>query len=470
MELAAEKEGTPGGGPQRVAEGARPRPEAGGEGAWDLGGSPEAGDGEERIGLAGVETTEDAEEIKMDLAVVKQEVVDWSDVDGGISVSRWVKQEVEGGPEVKDEKVGALEVKQETAGSLVVKEETVGAPEVKEEKVKVKEEVTDWEEVTEDLNVKPELFVGQNVKEEQVLEGVRLKEEGCLKREEMDGAQVKEEPQTKPRVGCKRKLAMSRCGTCGTEEAKYRCPRCMRYSCSLRCVKKHKAELPCNGVRDRTAYVSLQQFTEMNLLSDYRFLEDVARTADQVSRDTFLKRPKHKKYLFFMKNRARKQGIFLRLLPKGFSKRKENSTVFDHRVPDNKTINEILKPYIDPEKSDPVIRQRLKAYVHSQTGIQILMRVENMQQNIIRYYELDPDKSLLDNLRNKVIIEYPILHVVLKGSINGVQLLHQAFFAFFPSAVYVSTGCSHMNAQLSSVQCVPRQTPSLRHGAKQHKQ
>ncbi|XP_026639807.1 box C/D snoRNA protein 1 isoform X2 [Microtus ochrogaster] len=288
----------------------------------------------------------------------------------------------------------------------------------------------------------------RNVKEEQVLEGVRLKEEGCLKREEMDGAQVKEEPQTKPRVGCKRKLAMSRCGTCGTEEAKYRCPRCMRYSCSLRCVKKHKAELPCNGVRDRTAYVSLQQFTEMNLLSDYRFLEDVARTADQVSRDTFLKRPKHKKYLFFMKNRARKQGIFLRLLPNGFSKRKENSTVFDHRkqqfcwhvklqfpqsqaeyvekrVPDNKTINEILKPYIDPEKSDPVIRQRLKAYVHSQTGIQILMRVENMQQNIIRYYELDPDKSLLDNLRNKVIIEYPILHVVLKGSINGVQLLHQ---------------------------------------------
>lgn len=28
------------------------------------------------------------------------------------------------------------------------------------------------------------------------------------------------------------------------------------------------------------------------------------------------------------------------------------------RVPDDKTITEILKPYIDPEKSDPVIRQR----------------------------------------------------------------------------------------------------------------
>ncbi|XP_037063065.1 box C/D snoRNA protein 1 isoform X3 [Peromyscus leucopus] len=376
MELAAEEEGTPGGGPQRVAEGARPRPEAGGDGAWDLGGRPEAGDGEERNGLTGAPTTEDVQEIKMDLAVVKQEVVDWSEIDGGLSDGYW------------------------------------------------------------------------NVKEEQVMDGVHVKEEACLKREVMDDRKVKEEPQMNPRVGCKRKLAMSRCQTCGTEEAKYRCPRCLRYSCSLPCVKKHKAELPCNGVRDKTAYVSLQHFTEMNLLSDYRFLEDVARTADQVSRDTFLRRPKRKKYLFFMKNRARKQGIFLRLLPNGFSKRKENSTVFDHRkqqffwhvklqfpqsqaeyvekrVPDDKTINEILKPYIDPEKSDPVIRQRLKAYVHSKTGVQILMRVENMQQNFVRYYELDPNKSLLDNLRNKVIIEYPTLHVVLKGSSNDMQLLHQ---------------------------------------------
>lgn len=37
-------------------------------------------------------------------------------------------------------------------------------------------------------------------------------------------------------------------------------------------------------------------------LQDYRFLEDVARTADQVSRDTFLKRPKRKKYVSISSN------------------------------------------------------------------------------------------------------------------------------------------------------------------------
>ncbi|EGV99692.1 Box C/D snoRNA protein 1 [Cricetulus griseus] len=185
-----------------------------------------------------------------------------------------------------------------------------------------------------------------------------------------------------PRGGCKRKLAMS----------------------SLPCVKKHKAELTCNGVRDKTAYISLQQFTEMNLLSDYRFLEDVARTADQVSRDTFLKRPKRKKYLLFMKNRARKQGIFLKLLPNGFSKRKENSTVFDHR------------------------KQQFCWHVKLQFPQSQAEYTEK------RYYELDPNKSLLDNLRSKVIIEYPTLHVVLKGSSSGMQLLHQGnHVCLFPS-------------------------------------
>lgn len=205
MEFAAEKEETAGGGHQRVAEGARPRPEPGGES--DLGGNPRAG--EERSGLTGIKTTEDAEEIKMDLAVVKQEAVDWPEIDGGVSDRHWVKQEVEGGPEVKDEKTDVLEVKQEDS-SLVLKEEKVDESEIKEEKVKVKEEA-DWEEVKEeDLRVKQELLVEENVKEEQAMDGVHVKEEDCLKREVMEDTKVKEERHMSPRVGCKRKLAMSR--------------------------------------------------------------------------------------------------------------------------------------------------------------------------------------------------------------------------------------------------------------------
>uniref|UniRef100_A0A8D0UG02 Box C/D snoRNA protein 1 n=1 Tax=Sus scrofa TaxID=9823 RepID=A0A8D0UG02_PIG len=409
MDFAAENEETSGGG-QSGAEGARLGLESDGERVRGTGGTEEAGGGEAGSALDGT---------------------------GKIG-------EGAGGGRRAGMRVDLTVVKQETDSNLMVKEEEEEEPEVKEEKVKVKEEVTDWLEVTEEkkdsLEIKrEEVFLGQNIKTEERVDGMFVKEEKNVPKEEvMADAQVKEEPQMHPPVGSKRKLAMSRCETCGTEEAKYRCPRCMRHSCSLPCVKKHKADLTCNGVRDKTAYVSIQQFTEMNLLSDYRFLEDVARTADHISRDAFLKRPISNKHMYFMKNRARKQGIDLKLLPIGFTKRKENSTFFDKkkrqfcwhvklqfpqsqavyvekRVPDDRTINEILRPYIDPEKSDPVIRQRLKAYIRSQTGVQILMKVEHMQQNSVRYYELDPDKSLLDNLRSKVVIEYPTLHVVLKG-------------------------------------------------------
>lgn len=462
MDFAAENEGTSGGGLQIGAEGARLCIQSGREGVRATAGTEEACGGEAGYGPTGMEkkagreeeSGQGAEEMRVNLTVVKQEVMDWSEMKEGVLHGQWVKQEVEDGPEVKEEKPDPLEVKQEMGGSLVVKEEKVGEPEVKEEKVKVKEEVMDCLEVKEEKKEKLEIkqeeaFVGQNIKKEEMMGEVCVKEEKHFpKQETVDDTKLKEEPQIHSPVGSKRKLAMSRCETCGTEEAKYRCPRCMRYSCSLPCVKKHKAELTCNGVRDKTAYVSVQQFTEMNLLSDYRFLEDVARTADHISRDALLKRPLSNKHMYFMKNRARKQGINLNLLPNGFSKRKENSTYFDKkkqqfcwhvklqfpqsqavyiekRVPDDKTINEILRPYIDPEKSDPVIRQRLKAYIRSQTGVQILMKVEHMQQNLVRYYELDPQKSLLDNLRNKVIIEYPTLHVILKESSNDMKVLHQ---------------------------------------------
>ncbi|MXQ86093.1 hypothetical protein E5288_WYG002079 [Bos mutus] len=428
MDFAAESEEMSGGGLQSEAEGARLSLETDQERVR----TEESGDGEAENGLTGMEKTRAgeeesrrrAEEMRMDLTVVKQEVMDWSEMVEGTLNGQWVKQE-EDRHEVKEEKPGTLEVKEEMDSSLM---------EEKKDILEIKRE---------------EVSLDQNIKKEEIMDEMYVKEEKYFPKEEMmDYTKVKEEPQINPSVGSKRKLAMSRCETCGTEEAKYRCPRCLRYSCSLPCVKKHKAELTCNGVRDKTAYVSIQQFTEMNLLSDYRFLEDVARTADHISRDAFLKRPISNKHMYFMKNRARKQGINLKLLPNGFTKRKENSTFFDKkkqqfcwhvklqfpqsqavyvekRVPDDKTINEILRPYIDPEKSDPVIRQRLKAYICCQTGVQILMKVENMQQNLVRYYELDPDRSLLDNLRGKVILEYPTLHVVLKEYSNDMKVLHQ---------------------------------------------
>ncbi|XP_030063647.1 box C/D snoRNA protein 1 [Microcaecilia unicolor] len=242
-------------------------------------------------------------------------------------------------------------------------------------------------------------------------------------------------------VVLKRKMSLHSCETCGSEEARYRCPRCMKYSCSLPCVKKHKAAIQCSGVRDKAAFVSLSKFDEMTLLSDYRFLEDVARTYDCAARDVLLHKPTSYKFLGFMKNRARKCKIDLKILPVGFKKRRENSTFFcqkqkrfcwhlklifpqSHaeymakRVPDDRTLHEILKKYISLKESDPVIRQRLKAYILSQSGVSVFMKAESEKHSSARWYELDSEKSLFENLKNKTIVEYPTLHVVLKDFRN----------------------------------------------------
>uniref|UniRef100_A0A8C3SDK5 Box C/D snoRNA protein 1 n=1 Tax=Chelydra serpentina TaxID=8475 RepID=A0A8C3SDK5_CHESE len=240
-----------------------------------------------------------------------------------------------------------------------------------------------------------------------------------------------------------------RCETCSGEEAKYRCPRCMKYSCSLVCVKKHKTALSCNGIREKAAFVSINEFSELNLLSDYRFLEDVGRMTDGAARDVSLHRPTTNKFINYLKNRARKHNIHLKTLPIGFTKRRENSTTFNKkeqrfywhlklifphshaeytvkRVPEDKTLGEILKPYLDPEESDPVIRQRLKIYTMSpQSDVQILMKIENRQHNSVSYDELHTSKSLLDNLKDKVVIEYPTLLVVLKKLKNDMGVLGQ---------------------------------------------
>lgn len=62
-------------------------------------------------------------------------------------------------------------------------------------------------------------------------------------------------------------VMLDRCEMCEKAEAKYRCPGCLIRTCSLSCVQKHKSERHCNGERIKTAYVSIKEFTDANLLS-----------------------------------------------------------------------------------------------------------------------------------------------------------------------------------------------------------
>lgn len=57
------------------------------------------------------------------------------------------------------------------------------------------------------------------------------------------------------------------CEVCGTTKAKYTCPKCEVRTCSLTCVNLHKKELDCDGIRDKTKFIPLTSFADLDLLS-----------------------------------------------------------------------------------------------------------------------------------------------------------------------------------------------------------
>ena len=68
------------------------------------------------------------------------------------------------------------------------------------------------------------------------------------------------------------------CMICAAHPAIYTCPRCSARTCSLPCSNAHKQQGEgCSGVRNKAAYVPMNQYGYMALMNDYVFLEEVGR-------------------------------------------------------------------------------------------------------------------------------------------------------------------------------------------------
>ena len=123
--------------------------------------------------------------------------------------------------------------------------------------------------------------------------------------------------------------------------SKYRCPGCGERSCSLACVKRHKAEKPCDGRRDPAAYFALGDGTDELLLRDYHFLEQAGKTVDGAGRALRQsgvaksagarppQQPPHRRKLL---QQAERRGVALELLPVGMQRQRENTSSFEQRA------------------------------------------------------------------------------------------------------------------------------------------
>jgi len=256
------------------------------------------------------------------------------------------------------------------------------------------------------------------------------------------------------------------CDIC-QDVAKYRCPRCDSRSCSLDCVKQHKKLSGCDGLRHKTKYVRLKDFTELDLISDYRVLENATSAVDKCRRDKLKKltrqavdgfcAPRLAKSIQKLQTAASRHGTRVKILPPHFVKRKKNTSHFDYKtkvlfwhvdlvfvnlnqtltfenIPDTTKMWKLLAEVLEPETEDrsrtapapapgcwenPVPQDQLDLYRGvGYGGLSLFLKSESLRQEgeeTLPFYPMEQKRSLRYNLRDRTLVEHPVIYVVFKS-------------------------------------------------------
>ncbi|KAI8848489.1 hypothetical protein BC829DRAFT_433263 [Chytridium lagenaria] len=217
-------------------------------------------------------------------------------------------------------------------------------------------------------------------------------------------------------------------------------------TCSLSCINTHKRITECTGIRDKTSFVPLSKYTESNMISDYCYLEDVHRLADNAARNPVkikaggVQKRMSVKQQQLVKNCV-KRGIKMVFLSKGMSKAKSNQSMFMnkqqnicwtiewlfeesqfrtivHNVSENLTIASALDMILKAKHmQNPTSRATVKSYLDV-PPFHIYMRDENSKANHPMYFRFELEKTLKEQLGNTAIVEFPTLIVCKKEKVG----------------------------------------------------
>jgi len=237
------------------------------------------------------------------------------------------------------------------------------------------------------------------------------------------------------------------CEVCKVAVAKYTCPRCEVRTCCLQCAKIHKRELECDGERDRVKYLPMKQFTNLEFSSDYRLLEEITRSVENSKKANWnlTRNFDIPSYLVQLRRAAITRKTVLKFLPYGFQRHKANTTrvnfkqdvifwhiqwVFvnadsfklcDEQIRESYKLGAVFSRYLTAQ-DNPVVNESLKYYqAAGLPGIRFMLRAEGKSGK--KFYELDPSLTLRENFAHKQIIEFPIIHLVLKDHANGMEII-----------------------------------------------
>jgi hypothetical protein len=259
--------------------------------------------------------------------------------------------------------------------------------------------------------------------------------------------------------------------------AKYRCPGCAIVTCSLACSKRHKQMGEgCSGKRKVAEFKDIRDFTDADLVSDYRFLEDALLEKDRAKRwrprfrpgsDAAARAdraPAATKTVDLLTQKAADRGVQLFCMPDGMKRRVANTTFYDRKrdlmqwrvewlfhgpraprdeekkeknkptpvaraedakVDETATIGSALRAHFAPGPGNAARLHELRRFRSLQertnknenenetSSIGIFLAAEGRRADDPRFHRLTLDSTLRENLNGKRVLEFPTLHVAV---------------------------------------------------------
>lgn len=126
--------------------------------------------------------------------------------------------------------------------------------------------------------------------------------------------------------------AHQRCRVCRAALHKYTCPACFSKSCSVECIKRHKQDTGCSGMRSRVRFIPASKYDINSLIDDSAFLQQVARAKDVAKRGQVASIG-HKigKKQHTLAKRASECGVNLTFMPRGMRRATINKSFFNQK-------------------------------------------------------------------------------------------------------------------------------------------
>lgn len=270
------------------------------------------------------------------------------------------------------------------------------------------------------------------------------------------------------------------CFVCHANESKYRCPACGVRTCSNICVNRHKNQTECTGVVDQTKFIPKKELLkdQTYLNRDYNFLLNIGRRLE-VKREEIQGEAKnvfkrsyngldlrqkrirtdtndddkrlakvYKVYPRELRILTKRNNTLIVYQPPGMTRANRNKTGYDKKSASfiwtvewviignegqeiHRFVSYRIKEHLKLREALPVniIRNNAPEFppeVDSNDILFYLVNIIERRKNHPNLITLDPDMLLSNALQDKIVLEYPTIHVALKDCDLGDQVIKLA--------------------------------------------